>query len=214
MIITVAGHHRIELPAELATLHLEVLANEPERADALRRVEHRTGELLREVKRLENLQPAPVERHVVNPPQVWTLEVTDAQGNQTGMQHRADVAVRITFRDATALSDFTSRWGESDDIQLGHVAWDLTEATRTRYQDEVLTEAIADARRRARVMAAAVGAGDPTLTELADPGLLAGPDAGQAADGAARFALARSEPVEVAPDLMVLSATVHARFQA
>lgn len=217
MIITVVGQHLVELPAELGTLHLDVVAADEHRATALERVQHGTTELLREVKRLKKLQPAPVERHVVNSPQVWSTEATDPNGNLISMQHRASVAVQVIFCDATALSEFTSTWGEKDEIQLGHVSWDLTEQTRSRHQDAVVAAAIADAQRRAAVMARAAGAGDPTMLELSDPGLLGGASTTAPDSGPMMFAQARAaktEAIELAPEAISLSAVVHARFEA
>ncbi|MEL4504904.1 SIMPL domain-containing protein [Luteococcus sp. H138] len=217
MIITVVGQHLVELPAELGTLHLDVVAVDEDRAAALQHVQQRTNDLLRELKRRGATPDSPVERHVVQAPQVWAEQRFDQNGQPSGSSHRASVAVRITFRNAAALSAFTAVWGESPEIQLGHVAWELTEATRTRHQDEVLGRAIDDARRRAAVMARAAGCGEPALRELADPGLLGGAASTSAESAPLVFAQARpakADAIELAPERITLSAAVHARFEA
>lgn len=167
MLITVEGRHSVELPAELGTLHLEVHCTDEDRARAMQTAQRSATRLVDEL-----MGQAPVERHDVEAPRTWTEQRFDAQGQPAGIVHHAGIMMQVVFRDAVALSGFSARWGEQPDVQLGHVAWDLTEQTRRRHEDETLAAAITDARRRAAVMAAAAGAGEPTLVELSDPGLL------------------------------------------
>lgn len=208
MLITVEGRHGIELPAERATLHLDLQRTDQDRARALREVERRGSSLVAEIRRL-----AEVEGHVVEAPRTWTEQRFDAQGEPVDVQHHASLSLQVVFRDATALSECTARWGEEPDVQLGHVTWELTATTRRRHEDEVTTAAVADARRRAAVMARAAGGGEPRLVELADPGLLGeGARQDRAVAGYAR--MAKAEAIELSPAPIVVSAVVHARFEA
>ena len=85
-----------------------------------------------------------------------------------------------------------------------------------RLEESALTEAVADARRRAQVMAAAAGAGEVRVLEVADPGLLSGGEAAQ--DSGVRFARAYGanggEGIAVVPEDVTVEAAVQVRFEA
>lgn len=137
MLITVEGRHSVELPAELGTLHLEVHCTDEDRARAMQAAQRSATRLVDEL-----MGQAPVERHDVEAPRTWTEQRFDAQGQPAGIVHHAGIMMQVVFRDAVALSGFPARWGEQPDVQLGHVAWDLTEQTRRRHEDETLAAAI------------------------------------------------------------------------
>lgn len=208
---------------ERATLHLDVGFDSGERADASHRTTTLANRVVAHVQALEGAGVSPLTSYAVYPLTTHSWRPHSDAGAVLPPRHSASVAIDVTFQDFRALADFAAQVGSLAGVQLRHVEWTLTDASRTRLDERVLSAAVADARARALVIARPVGATDVEPLEIADPGLLSrvggdppGPrmqvqPASLASSGqAARFG--GQEPVQLVPQELTVEASVHARF--
>ncbi|TFI00421.1 SIMPL domain-containing protein [Micrococcus lylae] len=214
MRITVHGHHRISRSPELGRLRLRVEASGPDRAAALETVRQEAARLSGEL--LDLKAGGLLDEYVVQAPGTHVERDHDEHGRPTVLRHVVSVAVTAVFTDASVLGERVSEWALRLPLEIGWVDWQLTEATHRELEESALTEAVADARRRAQVMAAAAGAGEVRVLEVADPGLLSGGEAAQ--DSGVRFARAYGanggEGIAVVPEDVTVEAAVQVRFEA
>lgn len=218
MDVTVIGFHEYSVPPERATVHL-VCGFE---GDALASVVDETNRLVSSVNdELQHLRTGVVGAvtwHAVGPLGTRSWRPFNNQGVVMPLRHAATVRVQAKFRDFEALSRFTTEWGARDGVRVDTVEWALTEARRAELQAEVLAAAVADARRRALVIARAAGAGEVETVEVADPGLLSGlaggvPDLPRPMAAAMRSQAGADPSGVIVPEDVRDSATVHARFR-
>lgn len=217
MLIAVQGSHRVQVRPERATLFFMVMTEAGSRDRALAEATRSANALAAQLGEL-----AGVESHSVSPVRVNTWRPSDQNGRRLAERVTAQVDLTAVFADFDALAAFTARAGSTAGVQLGGVTWSITDETRDRIEAEVLTAAIARARRRALVMARAEGASEVEVVDIADPGLLG--------DGEPRFEVAaaygarslKSDEgdegdegggVDVVPEDVEVSETVHVRFQ-
>jgi uncharacterized protein YggE len=214
MEITVAGTGTASLRPERATVHLTAGFEGPEPQSAKERTAELVQRLAADVARLRAADPSPTTWSAVLPVRTFSWRPFSDKGNLTPLVHRALAEVRVKFRDVGALARFVDAWAGVDGITIAGVRWTLTEATRQAQERRVLTQAVEQARARALVIAAAAGAGDVRIVEVADPGLLAGDRRGTAPPSAvaARSGAADAGAVDLAPEDIEISAVVHARF--
>ena len=139
------------------------------------------------------------------------------------MRFSASAQIKVKFCDFAALAQFANAQGSSQYVKLEGVDWALTEVTKARVQQQVLTEAVQDAVTRASQIANAAGAGQVKALEISDPGLLSGIHGSTGsvdsmvaltARGAAAGAGGDAESLDLVPEDVELAATVHARFTA
>jgi uncharacterized protein YggE len=218
MEITVAGTGSASLRPERATIHLTAGFEGPEPQGPMAATTDLVRRLSAELARLKGADPSPTTWSAVLPIRTRSWRPFSDKGTVPPPVHAASAQVQVKFRDVGALARFVDAWGGVDGVTIVGVRWTLTEATRQDEERRVLARAVEQARERARVIAAAAGAGDVRVVEVADPGLLGGDRhgtsapsavAGRPAAEAARAALA---PVDLAPEDVELSAVVHARF--
>lgn len=219
MDITVAGTHEYSVPPERATVHLAVEFEGAEPASVLTQTNVLVNELNTHLEQLRSGVVGSVTWHAVGAVGTRAWRPFNNQGNVLPMRHAAVTRVQAKFRDFEALARFTADWGARDGVRIDAVDWALTEARRTELDADVLAEAVADARRRAIVIARAAGAGDVEPVEIADPGLLSGvngpPDIPRPMAHAMRAAAGGPESSAViVPEDVRGSATVHARFRS
>lgn len=217
MEITVSGRAEASLPPERATLHLTASFESSDRVSVVAATTELAGRLDTDVAMLRAGDDGPVTSSSVQPIQTSSW-VPWADGEPKAPRYRASVDLQVTFRDFRELSRFSTRWGEEQGVQLAHVDWALTGATREHWETELLERAVGRATSRARVIARAAGLTTVELLEVADPGMLggsrgAGPEAGFAMAARAKFA-EPSEGIDLRPADVVLSASVDARLRA
>lgn len=214
MHITVVGIGRFAQPPELGTLTVTAGFESADQGEALARTTELIAQLTERVRRLEAQDPSPITTCRVLPIQTQTWRPYADSGEVMPERHSASARMLVTFRDLAALSGFVDEVGGVAGVTLVGVDWSLTEATRDRTEAAVLAEAVARARSRATIVAHAAGALDVQFREIADPGLLgAGPAQEQVFAAFAREA--RDEAgIELAPEDIVTTATLHVRFEA
>lgn len=212
MQITVEGRHTESVPPELASVHLRVEQEGTNRDAVLGHVTDVINRLTAALKAEGDVGTITTLRILPVSTSSWTP--TNEQGKPFAPRYTARGRARATFSDFAALSSFMDTWGR-DDVELDQVEWELTDERRRSLEDDVLGRAVEAAEARARTMALAAGAGDVRFVELADQGLLA-----EARDemlaggyGAARQMMSKSSGVELHPEDIDVTATVHARFE-
>lgn len=216
MIITVAGEHRLSRPPERATLSLRLAFEADEPAAAMQAVEHAAAALAEDLDTLHRADPSPITSATVQAPGTRSWRPWSQDGRQLPVRHEASVRATVTFQHIPALAAWASRWGARDGWSVESVDWTLTEEVRARLEADALAGAVADARRRAQVVAAAAGAGPVTMLDVADPGLLPGTvDPGSPGmELKARAMDVGGEGVEVSPADVEITVRLHARFEA
>ena len=212
MHITVQGTHSVRVDPERAELHLAAQVESGSRERALADVTRTANSLAETIAALEG-----VERHSIDPVRVSSWRPSDQNGRRLAERITARVSLVVEFTDFASLADFTTRVGAQAGVQLGGVAWSVTDATRERLEAEVMAEAVRQARVRATAMADADGGGDLEIVEMADPGLLGGPGAFAAGGHPEMRAMAMGMAsdggsVEIVPEKVEVSASVHVRF--
>ena len=145
----------------------------------------------------------------------WTLEpvrvCTWRSQRRGALRYRALAEATVVFRDFQALADFAVGWGEAPGVEVRHTSWKLTPETEQKLEDELLTEAVRAARRRADIMARAAGAEVNVCVELSDrrsdPQLAYGEAVAMAA------AAPEGGGGVVEPDEIRRAVSVHGRFR-
>ena len=219
MRITVVGSHAWSIAPERGTVHLLVDLEGDDRAATSRSAAEVVDALGRDLHRLRQGSDAPLTWYSVGPLVTRSWRPWGPDGQPMAPRFGASANLKAKFRDFTAMAEATTRWAEHDGVQVTHVEWALTDATRTTTEAAALTRAVEEARARALAIAQAAGWSDVELEEVADPGLLvAPPGVGPApmAAGALRSMAFKDESAGggVAPEDVRGEAVVHARFRA
>lgn len=197
MDITISGSARTALPPELGVVHLEALQEGPDRAVVIRQVQEDAAGLVAELESLGD----ELEDFHVDALATWSQRADD----DAPVIHTARIAVRATFRDASALAERTTAWAAGG-IQVAHTSWRLTDETRRRALDGLVGEALDDARDRARRIADHLGAGELDVVHVTDT--VAPMPMGRAMYAMANSAVTpRPEDIDLATELTVVFRT-------
>lgn len=220
MQITVVGSHAWSLAPERATVHLQIDLEGDDRAATSRGAAELVDALGRDLHRLRQGDGAPLTWYSVGPLVTRSWRPWGPDGQPMAMRYGASATLKAKFRDFAALAEVTGGWAEREGVQLSHVEWALTDATRTATEAAALTRAVEEARVRALAIAQAAGWSSVELVEVADPGLLAVPPGGGPVPMASGFgrAMALKQDASggggLAPEDVRGEAVVHARFVA
>ena len=222
MQITVVGSHSWSLAPERGTVHLHVDIEGDDRAATSRAAAEVVDALGRDVHRLRQGHDAPLTWYSVGPLVTRSWRPWGPDGQPLPPRYGASADLRAKFRDFSALAEVTGGWAEREGVQLTHVEWALTEATRTASEAAALTRAVEQARARALALAQAAGYATVEVEEVADPGLLVAPPpvggpvplAGSMARAVAFKAEDAGGGGGLAPEDVRGEAVVHARFRA
>lgn len=219
MDISVAGHSRHALKPERGTLHLSVGSEADKQDVALRECSTAVNALRAAIDQLASSNPSPITWFAVLPIRTRAWRPWNKDGKTLPMRFAASAQIKVKFSDFAALAQFANGHGSARYVKLEGVNWTLTEITKTRLQQQILTEAVQDASARATRIANAVGAKKVTALEISDPGLLSGIHAVPSSSFAPSAPTLRGgAPAADVPDLVPedieLFAEVHARFIA
>ena len=220
MRITVVGSHAWSIAPERGTVHLLVDLEGDDRAATSRSAAEVVDALGRDLHRLRQGSDAPLTWYSVGPLVTRSWRPWGPDGQPMAPRFGASANLKAKFRDFTAMAEATTRWAEHDGVQVTHVEWALTDATRTTTEAAALTRAVEEARGRALAIAQAAGWRDIEIQEVADPGLLAAEPPGggtvPVASGAMRMSFKEDAGGGggLAPEDVRGEAVVHARFEA
>lgn len=223
MQITVVGSHTWSLAPERGTVHLLVDIEGDDRASTSRAAAEVVDALGHDLHRLRTGDDAPLTWYSVGPLVTRSWRPWGPDGQPLALRFGAGANLKAKFHDFAALAEVTGGWAEREGVQLTHVEWTLTDATRMAAEAAALTRAVEDARARALAIAHAAGWADVDLEEVADPGLLVAPTPMPGhgfvpLSGSSMRAMAYKEDAAggggLAPEDVRGEAVVHARFRA
>ncbi len=219
MLITVVGTHAWSLAPERGTVHVLVDLEGDDRAGTSRAAADVVDALGRDLHHLRQGDASPLTWYSVGPLVTRSWRPWGPDGQPLPPRYGAGATLKAKFRDFAALSEVTGAWAEREGVQVNHVEWALTEATRTATEAAALTRAVEEARTRALAIAQAAGWAEVELEEVADPGLLdASPPPGAVPAAGMMRAMAYKEDAAggggLAPEDVRGEAVVHARFRA
>ena len=217
VIISVLGEHETRLAPERGTVHLSVQAEGPERGPVVERIAALSLPLREQLD--ERKDAGAVTEWASRRVSVWSDRRWNADGTQLPLVHHASVAFTATFADFAALSWWVGEIAETEGVQLENVTWALTPERARAVESEVASEAVRTAVARATSYASAIGLHSVSPLEIADVGLLAGPEpeSGFAQAKMMRSAMAADSGgggIQLQPDDIVVTAAVEARFLA
>lgn len=215
MQITVAGHAHASFQPERATLRMRLGVEGSDKQAALEHTTFLVQGFTTVVEQLKETAPSPTTWSSVAPIGTRSWRPWAQDGTVLPVRHAAECVVQLKFRDFQALARFIDQWGGRSGVTVDGVEWSLTEARRRMEEDNVLAEAVVQARSRASTIARAAGEESVRFLEIADEGLLEGhAEAPQVAYGAAMRSMSSpdSEGITIVPEDVTLQVTVHARF--
>jgi uncharacterized protein len=216
MEISVQGTHEETVQPEIGRLHASAQVEAGGKDQVLRTATAVVQRLHAELKRLQDA--GQVTQIVVRPITTSSWRPV-SRGRQQPPIYRAHADVRADFTDFAALADLAAQLGSVEGLELNHVEWRLTDATRRELENVCLTRAVEQARDRALAMARAAGESAVAFVQLADPGMLGQRPAAEAFGGVPRGAMMRSAMVadelagiEIQPEDLTVGGVVDARF--
>lgn len=175
-VITVRGWAAEAHPAERAVVHVGIAHDGPRRepvvvaatgtADGVRA-------LLDPLRTTEAISTWSSDRVAIWSERPWSFD-----GRRMPLVYHASVAFTATFVAFDELGRFVEDVALLDAVDVGSIAWELTDATRDAVLERVRTRAVQDAQARALVYAKAAGLQDVRAAAIADPGLLSSPEPG------------------------------------
>jgi uncharacterized protein YggE len=217
--ITVRGSHTAYAAPERATVHLRVDADGPDGERVVHEVADVTTAVRDSIKSLHEPDTGPVTWWANDQLQTWANRPWSQDGTQLPLVHHARTSFEVKFSDFTALSGWIARVAGLPRTTIVGIDWALTARRRDELTGSVRSAAVADARAKAEVYAAALGLEHVTASAVADAGMLAGGlhPGGAAAGTFARAAAPRGGAegqVEFEPQQVSITCEVDARFLA
>ncbi|HET6673084.1 MAG TPA: SIMPL domain-containing protein [Agromyces sp.] len=213
--IAVTGRAEERIAPELGVVSLSIGSQGPGRDEVAARTGSAHERLLAEVRELE--ASGALDTWSAGQLRVWSYRPWNAEGRQLPVVHQANADVEVIFSDLAKLGEWVGRSAASPEITIGGIDWRLTDATRRRVQEAAQRAAVADAVAKARVYASALDLDSPVPTELADHGMLSAaplPPAPTAMMMRTAADVGGAPATEFAPALLVIEASVDARFTA
>lgn len=173
-IITVHGSARSELHPERAIVRFTVAADGPERAPVVASVTGGSTSIAAVIDARFDTQAGPItawsaDRVTVTSHRPWTND-----GSTAALIHRASVSGHATLSEVDEVSGLIGALIEHELVAIDGIEWAVTDARLELETRDARTRAVADARAKAEVLAAAIGLGSLTPLALADPGMLDG----------------------------------------
>lgn len=216
MQITVKGEATRRHQPEEATLTLTLGFEGAEKSDVVARATRLIKRFTAETADLREGEGASLTSWALLPLGVRSWRPWSQDGDQLPLRHAAQATARLRFDDFKALSALIDQWGGEDGVRVGAVEWSLTNDRLKAEEATVLAEAVAAARDRAQVIATAADQGAVSFVEIADTGLLDGgrPEAQFATFARAGSAASEDSGIDLTPEEIEVSVSIHARFQA
>lgn len=217
MQITVSATAESKLAPTRATAHVRVLALGPNASTATTLAKEVGATVSSQIKDFE--QGKHVEKWSNDPLTTWTSRPWKDDGTQGDPVFNSAMTFHATFVDFEALAQWLVTLGENDLIELQSVTWELSDEEEKAANDQVSGDAVRNAYEKALAYALAAGYSSVAFEELADVGLLSGPSNpyAEASPRMARMAVmsdASGGGVEIRPENVNVSTSVHARFSA
>lgn len=220
--ISVQGSAVLRRTPELATVQLSVEFDGDDRAAVLERALTTRVEVSSGLG--EQRTPAPGVVTWSSPQvRVWEDRPWNQQGEQLPLVHHAAAWITAVFDDPGRLAPWLATVAGVNGIAVQQIEWSLTDASLSAAETEALGAAVADARRRADVIASALGFLSLRPLAVGDPGLLTSTEAPRSMTASdsmqprllkAAATPAAGEGFALEPEELVIEVVVHARFVA
>jgi uncharacterized protein YggE len=210
-VITVQGSFSKTYPAERADVTVNIHIEGATDASVLTSATKSSTKLRAAIDAVE---PGAVAKWASDRLQTWTEKPWNDEGKQLPLVSHARIGFTVRFTDFDALAGWIERIAKIAGVEVGFIAWDLTDSSRTTATAEVRSRAVKDAVAKASVYAQSIGLGTVTATALADPGML-GVSSGAEPSPRMMKAMAATGPeLTLKPADIEITATVDARFIA
>ncbi|MFD6349144.1 SIMPL domain-containing protein [Streptomyces roseolus] len=208
--VTVRGEGLIEVEPELARLAVTVTARGADRSPVLADLTRRNAEVLDLVK----ARGAAVAKLETSGLSIAPERPRRGKGERTRI-HRGHVRITAELTDFAALGELVAELADREQVEVDGPWWELRQDSEAYAEARRL--AVAEAVRRARAYAEALGTSLGSLLELSDAGL-PGPGAGRGGGfSPVLTAFAAEEPggapaLDLEPQRRTVTAEVVARF--
>ncbi|NYD65662.1 SIMPL domain-containing protein [Agromyces atrinae] len=215
--ITVAGEAESIHTAEVATAHLTVSIDGPDRDVVLSRAGGVHSVVLAGLEVLQSAATPAVASHSSDRVHVTAQRPWNADGAQLDLVYTASAGIRAEFTDIDALSSWLGQVATLDGVEIPSIEWSLTRDTRESARAAAQRDAVAAAIRSAEVYAESLGLATVTAVAIGDAGLLGiepGPAGQPKLVAAMRNADMSAGGFALRPGDITVSASVHARFEA
>lgn len=172
LVLTVQGSARAELAPERATIRFTIATDGPERAsvvDPVTATLSTVSETLRVRAANGALEAWSIDQVSASAQRPWTND-----GTQAPLVHRASATGRAVLDSPDRAAELVDALAADSLVTIDAIEWWLTDSSLAHAQADVRTRAVADARAKASVLAAAAGRSDVDTVALADPGMLDG----------------------------------------
>lgn len=139
-----------------------------------------------------------------------------ADGDRQGAPvQQANVGISAEFADFERLSGFIDYWAGRDGVEIGGLAWDVTDRSRRTFEADVRRAAVDNAVNKAKAYADAIRRDRVSITRIADVGLLAsGPPDSPMSVRTTAFPVDSAGGLKVTPQQITIRVEVDAQFDA
>jgi len=161
---------------------------------------------------LHHPKRGPVTKYAIDQVRTGSHRPWNAEGKQLALVHTAAVSITVVFIEFGELAAWVAAVAGIDGVGIGHISWELTDATRLEVERKTRQKAVRDAKRRAQDYADALDLGTVRVRRISDPDLSERPmekmilarSMAVSADGAPAF--------ELRPEEITIAAEVEATF--
>lgn len=222
-LITVQGSHTAWFDAERATVHISASFDGAKRDEVFALATRAAADATALIQPLFDAGKGPVTWWSSDRVNVWSERPWNNDGKRLPLVYHASIGLQAKFNDFDALSRLIEQVAVMEGVNVGGIEWDLTDDKRKAVTADVRRAAVADAVEKAATYASAAGLGTPSVTAVADPGMLGGGGSGGDAYESAPMARmafksqamdAGGASLSLSPEQIQVSSSVDVRFSA
>ena len=210
--IIVRGSHSVTLAPQRATVHATVSGQGRSAESVFDKVATALAGVSTSIDALHHPKRGPVTKYAIDQVRTGSHRPWNAEGKQLALVHTAAVSITAVFIEFGELAAWVAAVAGIDGVGIGHISWELTDATRLEVERKTRQKAVRDAKRRAQDYADALDLGTVRVRRISDPDLSERPmekmilarSMAVSADGAPAF--------ELRPEEITIAAEVEATF--
>ena len=210
--IIVRGSHSVTLAPQRATVHATVSGQGRSAEPVFEKVATALAGVSTSIDALHHPKRGPVTKYTIDQVRTGSHRPWNAEGKQLALVHTAAVSITAVFIEFGELAAWVAAVAGIDGVGIGHISWELTDATRLEVERKTRQKAVRDAKRRAQDYADALDLGTVRVRRISDPDLSERPmekmilarSMAVSADGAPAF--------ELRPEEITIAAEVEATF--
>jgi hypothetical protein len=200
------------LAPQRATVHATVSGQGRSAEPVFEKVATALAGVSTSIDALHHPKRGPVTKYAIDQVRTGSHRPWNAEGKQLALVHTAAVSITAVFIEFGELAAWVAAVAGIDGVGIGHISWELTNATRLEVERKTRQKAVRDAKRRAQDYADALDLGTVRVRRISDPDLSERPmekmilarSMAVSADGAPAF--------ELRPEEITIAAEVEATF--